>query len=835
MASLYWLEAALPGILPCLWMALGVGLPWAYTALDARDWHSRPLIAALALAFGPAWVTAWMLILGIAGAHWNLRALTAESILLGSLVIALLGAALALRKRRNHPGRIVQSAPLAFDEKLIAALIVAAVAIRWIHTAYWPFTAYDALWVYGYEGRLYFLEGYIPQSIGYYPQFLPLQFTYVQALIGAINDQAARMVLPLLHIGSILASYLLGERLINRRVGLFTAALWSLHPYVGQWAVVGDLEIPLTFSFTLAALFFLRAWQMPQGGNTGRREAALAGILLSIALFTKPTAGAFIWGVLLLLALDLALKRGDLRAWLPRLGIGVWTGLACLPLGAIWYLRNLHLGHDAVTLPKALWLTRALRSGDYLAPLALALVLSVIALALRSKLRRGDLVTAAGGVFLVAAGILASNAALFPGRVDPPASHIRALEWLVMLLGLALIAYSLRRWIERALARRQSHQASLASWSLLLALPYFLTFFYSYSYHYRLGFAVLPLLCLPAAMALARILDPDRIGRWSAAWRRAYYVALCLLALPGVIAVAFDVRWTQVWLLQEELDNDFKKYQVFNPSLMEVVTGLEDYLRRAEREAIVLAPGEERLPFFFPQMQIINRPVASLDEFEAIGPTHFIYGAKAREAYLEAGLDPGRTQLIAALGRSKLFEKTKSHYDAVFSYELYERSGDADRYETPQEGSASARPRSEKIFGEGLRLVTVGAFPNMIHKDTPITVEPVWIALRPLQRDYQFVLQLRKMAGGEIAQEWQLRPAAHRHGYYAPSLWDVGEIVKDRQILFLAEETKRPRDTDFVFALGVWDPEEQRYLPLEIDGEPAGEFYQISGTYRLRK
>lgn len=834
MTSLYWLEAALPGILPSLWMALGVGLPWAFAALDARDWHSRPLIAALALALGPAWVTAWMLALGMAGAHWNLRALTAESILLGSLVIALLGAALALRKRNTRPGQTVQATPLAFDEKLIVGLIVLAVVIRWIHSAYWPFTAYDALWVYAYEGRLYFLEGNIPQAIGYYPQFLPLQFTYVQALIGSINDQAARMVLPLMHIGSILASYLLGQRLVNRRVGLFAAALWSLHPYVSQWAVIGDLEIPLTFSFTLAALFFLRAWQLPHG-NAGRREAALAGVMLGIALFTKPTAGAFIWGVLLLLAADLALKRGDLRAWRPRFEVAVWTGLACLPLGAIWYLRNLHLGHDAIILPKALWLTRALRSGDFLAPLALALVLCVIALALRSKLRRGDLATAAAGLFLLLAGIMASSAKLFPARVDPPASHIRALEWLVMLLGLALIAYSLRRWIGRALARRQSHQASLAGWSLLLALPYFLTFFFSYSYHYRLGFAVLPLLCLPAAMALAQILAPDRIGRWSAAWRRAYYVALCLLALPGVIAVAFDVRWTKVWLLQDELDNDFKKYQVFNPSLMQVVTGLEDYTRRAEREAIVLAPGEERLPFFFPQLPIIDRPVASLAEYEAIGATHFIYGDKAREAFLEAGLDPGRTQLVAALGRGDLFEKTKSHYDAVFSYELYERSGDADRFQQPQEGNAGGRPHSDKVFGERLRLVTVGAYPKLIHKETPITVEPVWIALRPLEQDYEFVLQLRKQTSGEIAQEWRLRPAAHRHGFYAPSLWDAGEIVEDRQILHLAEETKRPRDTDFAFALGVWDPEEERYLPLQIDGEPAGEFYQLSGTHRLRK
>ena len=831
MASLYWIEEALPGILPTLWMVLGVGLPWAYAALSSRDWHSRALVGALALAFGPAWMAAWMLILGVVGAQWDRRLLTTEWILLGSLVIALVGVGFARRKHRGHSAAAARLAPLAFDEKLIIAMIAVAVMVRWIHTAYWPFTAYDALWVYGFEGRLYFHEGNIPHTIGYYPQFLPLQFTYVQALIGAINDHAARMVIPLMHIGSNLAAYLLGERLVNRRVGLFVAALWSLHPYVGQWANVGDLEIPLTFSLTLAALFFLRAWRETGDAVARREDAVLAGILLGIALFTKPTAGAFIWGILLLLGVDLARRRFDLHAWLPCFKVALWTGLACLPLGAVWYLRNLLLGHDAITLPKSVWLTRALRSGDFLAPLAVALLLTLIAAALRTKLRRGDLVTGSAGVALFWAGIMASNAALFPQRVDPPASYVRPAEWSVMIAGLALIGYSLRHWIRRVSDSQAAPLASVTGWALLLALPYFVTFFFSYSYHYRLGFAVVPLLCLPTAIALSQILGTDRIGRWSAVLRRGYYAALLLLALPGIVSVALDVRWSSVWLLREDLDSDFKKYQVYNPSLMEVVAGLEDYLSEPERDPIVLAPGEERLPFFFPQMQIIDQPLASLAAYEAINPTHFIYGAKAREAYLEAGLDPQQTQLIAALGRSDLFKMRKAHYDGVFSYELYE----TDNIGSRNISASEKQPGSVRIFGDRLRLYTVGVYPNMIHKDTPITVEPTWSALQQLDRDYQFVLQLRKMPAGEVAQEWILRPAAHRHGYYAPSLWDVGEVVEDRQILFLAEDTKRPRDTSFAFALGVWDPQEQRYLPLEIDGEPAGEFYQLSGEYRLRQ
>ena len=61
----------------------------------------------------------------------------------------------------------------------------------------------------------------LPHSIDYYPQFLQLQFAYIQIVTGEISDHAARMALPMLHLGSVLAAFLLGEMLVNRRVGLF--------------------------------------------------------------------------------------------------------------------------------------------------------------------------------------------------------------------------------------------------------------------------------------------------------------------------------------------------------------------------------------------------------------------------------------------------------------------------------------------------------------------------------------------------------------------------------------------------------------------------------------
>ena len=821
MASLYWIEDALAGILPTLWMCLGLGLPWALAMLSAERWHSRTTIIALALALGPAWMTAWMLILGVAGAQLHLRLLTIEWILSGSVVIAASGGLIAWRKHHRFVPKSAPAAPLALDEKLLIAMIAAAVVLRWIHTAFWTFTAYDVLWVYGFQGQLYFLEGLIPHTIDYYPPFVQLQYAYVQILIGEINDHAARMVIPMMHIGSILAAYLLGKGLMNRRVGLFTAALWSLHPLVGQWAVIGDLENPLTFSFTLAAAFFLRAWL----GKTAarRQDALLAGIMLGIALFTKPTAGAFVWGILLLFGAELLRTRFQARAWRARFMVVLWTGLAAVPLGCVWYLRNGLLGHEIITLPTELWLSLARRSGDYLNWLALAAIVGFLICGWRRGMSSKRFAIGIIGILLLLTGILASNASLFPDRLDPPGSYIRPLEAIGIALGLGLMGWSLRR-VENW---RASRAVSISFWALLLALPYFATWFYSYSYHHRLGFAIVPLLCLPTAIALDKGLSSRRI-------RSGWPIIILLLGLPGVVSVAVDVKWSSVWLLQEGLDSPIKKYQAFNPSLIEIVFGLQNYMAENSQQPVVLAPGEQRLPFFFPQMPIISKLARRLDEYETLGATHFIYGAKAREAYKQAGIDPAQTQLVASLGRQNLFSKKKQHYDGTYSYELYQSKDITRRHAPPSRSHFPTLHDAQKIvFGDVLRLLAEGLHPPWIFKEEPITLQTAWQALQPLARDYRLVFELFNRDAQTVGHQWILQPSQHRHGYYATPLWDVGETVSDLAVVRIPENSDIARGANYVMRLRVLDPLAEKYLPVEIDGQPAGDFLELAGILRV--
>jgi len=832
MVSLYWLEDALLGILPSLWMTLGLGLPWAYAILSTKQWQSRATVGAVALAMGPAWMTAWMLALGVVGAELDQRLFTPEWILSGSLIIFITGVGLAWRKRSQRVDKPNESIPLAIDEKLIISLIVIAVIIRWIHTAFWTFTAYDALWVYGFQGRLYFLEGFIPNSIDYYPQFLQLQYTYVQVLIGEINDHAARMVIPFMHIGSILAAYLLGQRLFNRRTGLFVAALWSLHPYVGQWSVIGDLEIPVTFSFTMASAFFLSAWMEKDEPLNRRNSAIIAGLMLGIAMYTKPTAGGFIWGVVLLVAVEMIRTRFNIQRWRPRFMVAFWTGLASIPLGAIWYIRNIVLGHDAVTFPPDLWLTLARRSGDHLNWIVLAVIVTFLTYGILRRMPIQRFIIGLIGIVILLMGVLPSNPIISPDRFDPPMSYITLAEAIWILVGLIIIVFSLLPYVRKKMVHRPSHSMGVIAWALLLALPYFVTWFYSYSYHARLGFAIVPLLILPTAILLGKWFTIDRIKQWSQGLKITYHLLIIVLALPGILAVTIDITWTRVWLTDDTLDTDIRKYQVFNPSLMEMYFALTEYIEETGNDPVIIAPGEQRLHFFFPQTTILDRNVTRLADFDALTPTHFLYGTQARWAYERARINPTNTQLISALGRQDIFQNVKSHNDATFSYELYQYSGD--RFTLLDEYMYHFDD-TEIVFGDVIRLRAADLIAEQrLFEGSQIGITAVWEAVHPIQRNYQLmvVFDNPKPHQGNFA--WLTPIAQHTHGHYQTSIWDVNEVVQSNNTLIAPDQSELRSANRYTFKLYLYDTSDKRLLPVTVDGVSVGYAYQLAGEYQFK-
>lgn len=824
-----WLLDTLAATPAFIWMFVGLGLPWALVLLPRRDWHDRPLVGVVMLAAGPSLMTAWMLVLGWAGGASETRLIRPDTVLMGSVVIAALGVLLALRKR----GQVVDAPerrPLAFDEKLMIGLLIAALVIRWFDAAYWPFTAYDALWVYGYQGRLYALLGYIPQSIDYYPQFLSLQYTYGQLFTGVINDHSARAGLMFLQWGSILATYVLGSQLFTRRVGIFAAVLWGLYPHLADWSRFGDLEVPVTFLFTLAAAFFLMSWT----NQTPRRHyALLAGLAFGAAMWTKPTAGGFVYGVLLLVVLAFIQARGNWTIFRPRFETAVLTGLASIPLGAVWYVRNGLLGHEVITLPPGFWQSLAQRSGVEFGWPLLALVALLGYLYLSDQPARPPRRPVVLGVALILVALIPSILWLHPlGSTDwlSRFAGVPSLlvviyglwEWGALAAGCTLLVVTLARFARQHWTADQLATARRLTWVLLLALPYFITWFFSYSYHYRLSFAIVPLLLLPTAVI---------VGYWrgrAGISRRVYAAALVIAALPGVVNALYDVNAGWSWLFTNQLPDDHAKYTSGNAALMNLVDGLQVYLDEGRQPPMsVIAPGVKRLPFFFPLENIDVRDEAvpaSLDA--AAGLVYYVDSSPEGRGAVER-IPPLSNGFLAALGRLDLMRPAWGYDDGIFRYQAYELHLDR-RFIKPVQNAPT--PEGDVIFGGFARLLAHDIGANTFWPGRKVVMHLYWEVLAPPDDDYMVFVHLRD-ANGAIVAQWDgpVAPTADGLFYDTTLLWQPKTFIVDERTLIVPEGTVLEPGAGYTLVVGMYPLSDQtNRVEILVNGKPWGTEYRLN-------
>ncbi len=787
----YWLGEALLPLPALLVMVLGVGWSWALVMLPRRDWRSRPLVACLSLAVGPALVTGWMLILGMIGGRQGQTLLTWPNVALGVAVLSVVGWGLALYKRRvtvaHYP---LPRKPLALDERALLLMIYAACVLRFFAAVWYPFFEYDPLWVYAYQGKLYPLLGYIPESIGYYPQLLPLSYAYAQLAAGQISDHAARAAFPLFHWGAALASYSLGAYVFSRRAGIYLAALWTLYPHVADWSIVGDLEIPLTFSFTGGALFLLMAWTHSER-RTRLHYAALAGFFLGVAMWTKPTGGAFILGVMGLFAAELVRTRGRWRAWWPRFEVALVTGLACLPLGAVWYIRNLALGHPPIDFPHPFWPTQAQRSAAEFGWPILALGVLLLALYTARLRVRPSLRWVGVGVVLLAGGLLPSL--LNPHRLALP-------EWLLLAGGAGVLAAVLLPYLRDHAPQTVKQDVGRIGWALLLALPYFAVWFMSYSYHYRLSFPIVPLMALPVAVTLARWLPPRHNAR-HLGWG---YGLLLLAGLPGVILPLYkaDGGWGYLW--SARFPDDDSKQKSLNPALFYVVERINENLQDSgDSPPVIIAPGVQRLPFFFPLLDVRNTvtPV-SLDELPA--GSLYVYSQEGRWLYEEAEL-PAITPVTGALGRSEVFRYRGCARDSSFFGCVYRKRPDALRRSVPDD---FVRLEPAPQWGDFARLVAYGweGGDQLGGAGDAPTLILAFEALEPAPLDYTLYIHLIDEDGAYIT-GWDSLPAPANHGYtyYSTRLWQAGEVVQHRVALTLPADVQLTAGRVYTLRVGMYD------------------------------
>jgi hypothetical protein len=868
-----WLEPTLILFPFAAWMFWGIGVPWAL-ALLPRDWWQRVTVAAVGMALGPLVFTAWMFVLGTFGQ------ITLAGTLAGSAVLAGLGTGIAWRRFRlgpspkfppHHVEKPITGAQQAALLLIIAGMIV-LLAANVIVTAYWPFIAYDTQWVYGYNARIFVLKERIPDSMGYYPQLIPLSYTYMQQAWGlfhdpAINDHAARVIVPWFNATSVLMAYMLGWIAFGRRrVALLTAATWAFYPHAAARAGAGDLEIPLTLYVTGAAAFFIAAWRSERS-----QLAILSGVLLSGALWTKPTGGALALGVALAVAGYLVwMIARRIRetvptemiwsTWGPKFRVALIAGAASVPLGAMWYVRNITLSHTAVDFPAGYWHDFAQRSGQEFGWPLLIAVLVAGGLVHRARhkdprpsapsLRRREgwkrfvdealLMLPLLAVALLLAGILPT--ALNPDAITQDdnawqwvrgdlsaARRLNAFETTLILAGFGLLAWTGRQtWRAWPEDRRET---ALLLWALLL--PYGVVWFFNFSYHYRLSFAIVPL----AAVQVAALIDGWLWG-WLASSRTGRIAGvLAVLAVIGVAMAAMSEHSIEAWR-DGELPDDTAKHDRSDPALMVVVHALEDYAAE-HGQPVVAIPGEDRLPFFFLDWDIRNSrdPDAIPTSVEDLGDAD-IYIESSPGMFLMHYYDKWPNSLSADAQVGAIYHNLDVHDgqgnlwptvlqpipiglwggvpfdDGNFRYSIFTIH--------PEARSAPMNPGGKRtdtvIFGDFAQFIGYDLGTLNWVAGERIIVTLYWRPTNqaPPQQDYSIYIHLLTPEGDKIAQ-WDGVPLQNA---YPTRFWRPGESLLDYWILRMPKDvTQGPAH----LRIGIYDPVTGDRLPVTVNGEVVGD------------
>jgi hypothetical protein len=825
----YWFFDTLRALPLALWIFVGLGVPYALLLLPRRDWRHRMMVLALGFLCGASLLTMWMFILGTLADSQNQPLLRFDVIFFGTIVLAIVGVVGVIIKMRRTKAIVQAPVRLTTFEKWLIVGMVAIMLTVFITTAFWTFTAYDTWWVYGFQGRLYMLTQRISQDIGYYPPFMSLQYAFYQLAFGQINDHFARVVVPFMFVGSVFSAYNLGARVFeNRRIGLLTATIWAFYPHVGEWAQMGDLEIPLTYAFTLSATFFLMAWHEPRPYYR-RNYALIAGLVFGVAMWTKPTGGAFVWGVGLMVIAEMIRARGKIKLWWARFEVAVLTGIACVPLGAVWYIRNIAYGHAPVDFPHSSWLSLARRSGDLFGWLLLALGLLLIFLITQRREKISAqfmaLVGVGGGFILV--GVMPSMPWLNPDRLNAPASYLSFVEWDFVLIGGALVLWALWQYKRRYATGDIWTASGKIFHALLLATPYFITWFYAYSYHYRLSFAIVPLLILPNAVILAQF-PPLLIHPVT---RRLGYalgsILLFIIVLNPIFSATANRDVDYLW--DGTYPDDKSKYMTVNGPLVLLADKLIDYRNRTGKEPIVLAPGEQQLPFFFPLMSITSNTLPMrLSELD--GASHFLYGTLAGWRYRDEQIGVVNNQVVGSLARRDIMTQMFFNSDATFQYELYELTH-KNRFQVQPLGVMYDQ---SVMFGDFAQLLGED-MSNSEFWGNNIYINLLWQVNQQPAQDYMPFLELVDAQTQVVVYRWEKPIAQSEHCYYSTLAWETGEIILDEDKIFIdpAHRAEVPSGRDYRLRLGMYRADDPAKTPITvmIDGI-AHEYFVFRAIFR---
>lgn len=530
-------------------LSLSLAYPWARWLLDLPHdpQEPRPREPALALLLTVG--------LSLGGLAWLLTLLAAISpalvafwpVTLAGLALSGVGWGLWRRRggRRAAPATPGQGCGRrGWASRVAVGAIVALVGLTLFNAAYWPFREDDTMALYGPMAYRFAQSGRFDGAGLYdaYPRLVPLAMAYPHLAGGAPNEYIARLVTAVLALGTVGAAYALGRDLYGRTVGLGAAFLTVTVPILPHWSASGYTDLPAGTTYALATIFAWRLFSRPHPVH-----ALLAGGMAGLAVLTKNGA----WLVAASLAGWAAYSRVYGR---PAAGNSA-------PPGGV-------AGHP-ISLPH------------------LALMI---------------------GAFLVVAGPWYGHALLAYGQLIPPtgwteqADHslgallrpaLTPSHFLVSgPLGMAGLGGMLAA-LWRSRRRPDPRPALLVGF----AAPFWLVWWWFFSYDLRFLLLVWPLFAVMGAWAAARLgglLPPA----WQRRAARALPLALIVIALPAA-RMAVDHKGE---ILRNPLMSDAERHRVQLGTRYEVIEWIGEHV-----------PAEARLLtsdylFVYPLMQSHTEP-----------------------------------------------------------------------------------------------------------------------------------------------------------------------------------------------------------------------------------
>jgi hypothetical protein len=500
-------------------------------------------------------------------------------------------------------------------------------------------------------------------------------------------------------------------------------------------------------------------------------------------------------------------------------------GLACIPLGSIWYIRNFLLGLPVLVFPHGSWLARATRSGDLFSWIVLALFVAIAAIAITRRLRGNGWLLLVG-VVLILAGTIPSTPLFNPARRDPPASYLTLAEIAALAAGFTLIGSQLAREYSSAHRRAVVVIASGA----LLAAPYFMTWFWSYSYHARLSFAIVPLLILPTAALLAALFPAERIHQWSRIRQGAWIVLLIVLTVPVILRPLFtiDARYHD-WLWVDRYPDDFARYRVHNPDVTLTAEQLLAWRTANGREPVVVAPGEQRLRFFLPDATIITTTTPTTYE-DLAGATHYLYGSMARWWYEDAGIAPLENRIVSSMARPEIMTQNLRFTDGTFRYELYEVHLDR-QIQDPASSGIYLYPDVNIRFGDFARLHGINVGNDQLAGNR-LFLDLLWQSLEHTERDYTLRIALLNLDDQRIYYEWEAPVSPGEHSYYSTKLWQRGEFILDRRSIIAPMDIGIPNGRSYRLLLNLIETGIDEVAPVYVNGELQADGFMLPNQFK---